>query len=82
MKLGNIFSDLFTEANNKVVDLKRVASAAGISTFSYLSFHAVVFNHAPFDAQNFGIGFGAVIASIGGSLALGSKAESDPEPPK
>jgi hypothetical protein len=81
MNLGKIFSDLFTEANNTVVDLKRVASAAGIMTFNYLSFHAVVINHEKFDYQAFGLGLAAVIAAIGGALALGKRAESDPEPP-
>lgn len=80
MDLRKVFSDLFTEANNTVVDLKRVASAAGITTFNYLSFHAVVINHEHFDFQAFGIGLAAVIGAIGGALALGKKAESDPDP--
>lgn len=74
-----VIQDLFTEADNTVVDLKRVAAAAGISTFCFATVHAVAINHQAVDFQSMGLGVAAVVASVGGSLALGSKAESKPD---
>lgn len=80
MSLGKVVADLFTEANNTVVDIKRVACAAGVSTFCYATLHAVIFNHQVVDFLQLGGGVAALVAAVGGSLALGRKAESAPDP--
>lgn len=79
-RLAKVCSDLFTEANNTVVDLKRVAAAAGVSTFCFAAIHSVVFNHQVVDFLALGGGVAAIVTAVGGSLALGSKAESDADP--
>lgn len=80
-KLVNIIKDLFTEANGLYVDLKRVAGAAGVTTFNYLEFHAVVINKESFNASDFGIGLAAVIGALGAVTVLGHKVEAADAPP-
>lgn len=79
-KAIKVLQDLFTEADNAVVDLKRVAAAGGISTYCFAVIHSVALNHQVVDFQSLGLGTAAMIASVGGSLALGAKAESKPDP--
>lgn len=72
----NWFRYLITEADNETVDVKRVAGLLGVCSFFYLAFHAVVINHSPFDAANYGVGLGSILASIGLSIGLGKSGET------
>lgn len=66
---------IITEGDNQTVDVKRVMALTGALSFFYLGWHAVVINRAPFEAQSYGIGFAAMMASVGAMLALGEKSE-------
>jgi hypothetical protein len=51
-------------------DEQACISIAGAATFLGLEIYNVVHLHLPFDAQSFGIGFGAVMAATGAGLGL------------
>jgi len=78
--LGRGFSDLFTEANNTVVDIKRMSIPPVVGTYIVGDFHAIVFQHQTFNAMEQGAGAAAVLAAIGALLHVGRKAESAADP--
>ena len=62
--------DLLTGDDNATYDMGRLLWAAGVAVYLWLSAYSVLHGetHA-FDAQGFGIGFGAVLAAGGGMVA-------------
>jgi hypothetical protein len=47
-----------------------VSAVAGIVSYLTLAFYAVVHNHQQFLGLDFGLGFGAIIVSMGGALGI------------
>jgi hypothetical protein len=78
--LGRMISDLFTEANNTVLDIKRVSIPPVVGTYLFAQVHATVVQHQVFNPLEAGGGAAAVLAAIGALLHVGRKAESDSEP--
>lgn len=66
-------TDLFTEADGKTWDLGRVQGTIGFATFLALAVYSVVVKGAPFNAQEFGIGFGSVSLAYGAMVMLKDK---------
>lgn len=69
---------LITEADNETADLKRVIGLWLAAQFSYLGFHAIIFNHQAFDPVAFGTGAMAIIGGIGAAIGLGRPGERPP----
>lgn len=67
---------VITEANNEVVDIKRVIGIGLAAQYSFLSFHAVVFAHQVFDMVAFATGSAAVVAGVGVAIGIGASGES------
>lgn len=74
--LKRFFLHLFTGLDNRTFDVARVLWAASVLTFLGLAIVHVAFNKQAFDAQNFGLGAGGVLA--GGGAGVGLKANSEP----
>lgn len=68
--------NLVTEADNETLDLKRVLALYFAGQFSFLGFHAVIFNHQPFDPMAFGTGALAILGGLGAAISLGKSAEA------
>jgi hypothetical protein len=68
--------NMFTGKDNQTLDIGRIIWFKAALVFLGLAIYHVVKNHAPFDYQAFGIGFGAVMA--GGGAALWAKSETEP----
>lgn len=67
---------LITEANNEVVDIKRVAGIGMVGQFSFQAFWAVLVNHQAFDPVAFGTGALAILGGIGAAIGLGKSGET------
>lgn len=68
--------DLFTEANNHTLDLKRILWASGVLWFMGVATYAV-HRGQPFDPQAVGIALGGLLAAGGAALALGRGNEAE-----
>ena len=78
MELLNVFcSHCLTGIDGVTVDPARVYGALAILIFFALSVYSVIYNHAPWEPQSYGIGFGALLTGFG----LGVLAKSSTEPP-
>ena len=66
----------FTGKDNQTIDVGRILWALGVLVFLYLSVYDII-RGSKFDAQMWGIGFGAVLAAGGAAIAL--KAKTEPE---
>ena len=71
--------DLFRDANNDS-DETVVYAVLGILTYNGLAIYDVVALAHPFNAQNFGIGFGALLTGIFAGYGIKSKMERVPPP--
>jgi hypothetical protein len=69
-----LVKDLFTGIDNQTFDIARLCLFFGAIAFIALAAHAAC-KGQPWDPQAFGIGFGAVVAGGGASLALKAKTE-------
>lgn len=74
----SIFRQLLTGADNQTHDFMRWVGLAGALTALGLQIYVVVWRGQPFDLQAFGIGMGALCASVG--AALGLKKDTEPKP--
>jgi len=68
--------DLFTEANNHPLDLKRILWAVGVLWFMAVETFAVA-KGQPFDPQAVAIGMSGLLAAGGAALALGRGNEAE-----
>jgi hypothetical protein len=73
-----ILRQLLTGADNETHDFMRWIGLGGALTALGLQIYVVVWKSQPFDLQSFGIGMGALCASVG--AALGFKRETEPKP--
>lgn len=72
-------TDMFTEPDNKTICPVRIIAILG--SLQYLGMAgANYYQHHIFDAQNYAIGFGALLGGIG--VALGLKKDTKPADPK
>ena len=62
--------DVLTEADGVSHDILRWAAVGGFTTGIGLSIHDVAFLHNAFNIQNYGIGYGAMLASLGGAIGM------------
>lgn len=69
-KLKEAFLHIVTENNNKTHCLIRWTALVGTVQGLGLQFWHVVGQNAPFDFQAFGIGLGALIATVGAALGM------------
>lgn len=76
--MGNILRQLLTGVDGHTHDFMRYIGLGGALTAFGLQIYVVVFKNQPFDLQAFGIGMGALTASVGAAIAL----KKDTEPPK
>lgn len=67
---------IITEANNEIVDVKRLIGIGLAGQFSFLGFQSVAVNHQAFDPVAFGTGAAAVVAGIGIATGLGKPGET------
>ena len=74
----SIVRQLLTGIDNETHDLVRWIGLGGSLTALGLQIYVVVVKGQAFDLQAFGIGLGALVASVG--AALGLKAKTEPAP--
>ena len=74
----SILTQLLTGADNATHDFMRWIGLGGAVVALGLQVFVVVFKAQPFDLQSFGIGMGALCASVG--AALGLKKDTEPKP--
>jgi hypothetical protein len=67
-----------TGVDNETHDVVRVVGLVGALTALGLQIYVVTWKSQPFDFQAFGIGLGALLASVG--AALGMKEKTEPKP--
>jgi hypothetical protein len=67
---------IITEANNEIVDVKRLIGIGLAGQFAFLSTNAVVFNHQAFDPVGYGTGMAAVVAGVGVAIGVGKAGET------
>jgi hypothetical protein len=73
----NFLTHIITGKDNTTFDLVRVLGLLGCLQALALVAYGVVYKGQPFDLQNFGIGFGALLGSVGAALKL--KETTEPE---
>lgn len=76
--MSDIIRHLLTGADNTTHDFVRWLGMFGGLTALGLQVYVVVVKGSPFDMQSFGIGLGALLASVG--AALGLKKDTEPKP--
>ena len=74
----SILTQLLTGQDNRTHDFMRWIGLGGALTALGLQIYVVVWKGQPFDLQAFGIGFGALCASVGAALRL--KETTEPKP--
>lgn len=74
----SIITQLLTGADNQTHDVLRWVGLGGALTALGLQVYVVAWKGQPFDMQAFGIGLGALVASVG--AALGMKKDTEPKP--
>lgn len=77
--LRNFLKHLFTGIDNHTFDIARVLWFVSVMTFLALAVWHVVINKQGFDASNFGLGAGGMLA--GGGAGLGLKGNTEPTDP-
>lgn len=70
MSLKSMINDIITTTSGDAVDLVRINALLGMLVFLGLEIYNVVWQKQPFQAHEFGIGMGAVIAAVGIALKL------------
>jgi hypothetical protein len=74
----SILTQLLTGADNQTHDFMRWIGLGGALTALALQTYVVVVKGQPFDLQAFGIGLGALCASVGAAMKL--KETTEPKP--
>lgn len=77
MNLSTIFNHCITGIDGETVDPARLYGLVAVVTFFGLSIFSVVVNDAAWNAQDFGIGFGVLLAGFG--IGVASKAGTEPK---
>lgn len=75
-----MFKHMFTGKDNETYDLGRILWAIGCIVFLGLTIFAIYRNPASWDMMLFASGFGVMLGSGAGSLALKAKTEPDVKP--
>lgn len=75
--LQTVIIHCLTGIDGVTYDIARICLALGINAFLGLEIYNTTILHVPFDAQSFGIGFGAILAA--GGAAIGMKKETEPK---
>lgn len=70
MSLATAIHDIITTTSGDAVDLVRINALLGMLVYLGLQIYSVVWQKQPFQPHEFGIGLGAVIASVGIALKL------------
>ena len=73
--MDKFFKDLFTGIDGKTYDPARVYGGLAVVGFLALSTVAIVFHKQPWNAQDYGIGFGALLAGFGVGVMVKAKTE-------
>lgn len=73
----SIFTQLLTGKDNRTHDVIRWLAVLSFLVGLGLSIYSVGWKNQPFDLQQFGVGMGAMFATVGAALKL--KAETEPE---
>lgn len=71
-----VIDNSITGIDGETYDPARICLSLGINVFMLLEFYNVVMLGNTFNAQDFGIGFGAILAA--GGAAIGIKANTEP----
>lgn len=72
-----VIDHTLTGIDGETYDPARICMALGINVFMFLElYNTVILEHA-FNAQDFGIGFGAILAA--GGAAIGFKSKTEPQ---
>lgn len=77
MSVRDVFREMVTGADNTTHDFMRWIGLSGALTALCLQVYVVVWKGQAFDLQAFGIGMGALCASVG--AALGLKKDTEPK---
>lgn len=73
--MSAILKQLLTGKDGETHDIARWLGAISVLTFLAVTVHSVVFQHAEWKMSDFGIGLGAVFASVGAFIRLKQDAE-------
>lgn len=76
--MNNALREMLTGPDNVTHDIVRWIAALGSCNAFVLAAYDVVVQHAHFDIQAYGIGFGALMAGLGSAIWL--KKDSEPKP--
>jgi hypothetical protein len=77
--LKTIIKHCVTGIDGETYDPARIYGAIAVFTFLGLSIYSVVFNNSDWNAQDFGIGFGALLVGFGVGVSV--KSQTEPEEP-
>ena len=75
--MSKFFKDLFTGLDGSTYDPARVYGGLAVVGFLALSTVAIIFHHQSWNAQDYGIGFGALLTGFG--LGVMAKAKTEPK---
>lgn len=76
----NFITHLITGKDNSTFDLVRLLGLLGCLQALALVGYGVIAKGQSFDLQNFGIGFGALLGSLGAALKLKETTEPEAKP--
>lgn len=77
MLISKILKDSITGIDGVTFDPARIYGLLAVLIFFVLAVVAVIVKNQPWDAQAYGIGFGALLAGFG--LGVGLKSKTEPE---
>lgn len=70
-----LLSDWLTGVDGKTYDPARASLLSAVAVFLFLAVWTVVYLKQPWNAQDFGIGLGAILTGGGAGVALKAKTE-------
>ncbi len=70
MNIVKFFNDILTEPDGKTVCFIRIVAFAGIIQGLGMQAWTVFVQHSAFNLQEFGVGLGAIIATVGAALGM------------